>query len=103
MNTINKYRGDDWDFTVTITDDTGTPYNLTGATLVSTIGGIPGWSGTPTVTDAPNGVCVVNVPHATTALFAPGTYQADVQTEKAGVRLTAAKWIIRVLADVTIP
>lgn len=102
MNTIDKYRGDDWDFTVTITED-GAAYDLTAATLTSTIDGTPGWSGTPTVTDAPNGVCVVNVPHATTALFAPGTYQADVQTEKAGVRLTAAKWIIRVLADVTIP
>lgn len=100
MNTINKYRGTDWDFTVTITDDSKppVPYDLTGVTLVSTIGGTPGWSGTPTITDAPNGVCVVNVPHATTALFAPGTYEADVQvTTVAGVIPDPLVWNIMVL------
>lgn len=100
MDIIDKYRGDDWDFTVTITEG-GTAYDLTAATLTSTIGGTPGWSGTPTVVDAANGVCVVNVPNATTALFAPGAYEMDVQSLKAGVKLTAAKWTVNVVADIT--
>ena len=100
MDIIDKYRGDDWDFTVTITED-GAAYDLTAATLTSTIGGTPGWSGTPTVVDAANGICVVNVPNATTALFAPGAYEMDVQSLKAGVKLTAAKWTVNVVADIT--
>ena len=104
MTTIDVYRGDDWSVTVTITETLNgvtTPLDLTGASLTSTIDGTPGWSGTPTATDAANGVCTVDVPKTATANFAPGVYLADVQVVAGGKTRTAALFQFRVSADIT--
>ena len=76
-------------------------FAMAGADLTSTIDGTPGWSGTPTPTDAANGVCTVDVPKTATANFAPGVYLADVQVVAGGKTRTAAVFQFRVNADVT--
>ncbi len=106
METVQVYRGDDWSFSVTITQTVAgvtSPFDVTAATLTSTIGGTPGWSGTPSIVDAPTGKILITVPKATTATFAPGQRYADVQVDKSGVRQTATKFLITVLEDVTVP
>jgi len=106
VDSVDKYRGDDWSIPVTVKQETGgmvTAYDVTGATLTSSIGGTPGWSGTPSIVDGPTGAILITVPKATTATFAPGQYYADVQVDKGGTRQTAVKFLINVLEDVTVP
>src|SRR3954453_12458159 len=91
MPTISQYRGDDWAIALTISEtDAGAtnPLNLTGAVLTATIGGSPGWTGTPVVIDALTGKIEIQVPATATALFAPGAYDADVQVVKSGIKRT---------------
>jgi hypothetical protein len=100
--TVSAYRGDDVPITVTISETVAgvtTPFDLTGATLTSSMGS---WTGTPVVIDAPTGVCEIQIPHATTELLSPGDYPIDVQVLKAGIRRTATVFAIRFLADVTL-
>jgi hypothetical protein len=105
---ISKYRGDDWQFPMTIkmeTDGVLSVFDLTAATLTSTVanGGTVVWTGTPSVVSAVAGTILVTVPKASTVGLAPGVYDADVQVDKAGVRSTAVEWKIQVCADITRP
>lgn len=111
---ISIRRGDDETLTVTITDAVDLPVDLTGATVRftakrsakdpddravlsrSTGSGINAPSPT-------NGVAVITIPKALTALLDPGTYDYDVQvTTAAGVTSTVVAGLLRVSADVTI-
>lgn len=103
--TLEVFRGDDVPITVTISETVGgvkEPFDLTGATITATIGGTPGWSGTPAVLSAIAGTCEVQVPAATMATFSPGTYPIDIQVVKGGLKRTAVLFAIRVVADLTL-
>jgi hypothetical protein len=104
MSTVSQYRGDDWAIALTISETIAgvtTPFNLTGATITSTVGGTPGWTGTPVVIDALTGKIEIQVPAATTALFAPGAYDVDVQVVKSGIKRTPITFKLLVNPDVT--
>jgi hypothetical protein len=104
MSTVSQYRGDDWAIALTISETVAgvtSPYNLTGAVLTATVGGSPGWSGTPVVIDATTGKVEIQVPAATTALFAPGAYDVDVQVVKSGIKRTPITFKLLVNPDVT--
>jgi hypothetical protein len=103
--TVDVYRGDDVPITVTISenvDGVATPLDLVGAVLTSTVGGTPGWTGTPVVIDAASGVCEIQIPAATMATIAPGCYPIDVQVVKDGKKRTATIFNLHVVADVTL-
>lgn len=103
--TLEVYRGDDVPITITISETIGgvtTPLDLTGAVITSTIGGTPGWTGTPVVLSAIAGTCEIQVPAAIMATFSPGDYPIDIQVVKSSRKRTASLFWLRVLADVTL-
>ena len=102
-NSIPVYRGDDWSFSVFVTQTTDegitAPYDPTGATLAATVAGV---AVTPTIVSAATGKLNIAVARADTASLEPGAYAADIQTTKSGIRTTIKKFQVVVLEDQTI-
>lgn len=77
-------------------------YDLTGATLTARICGTPGWTVTPVITDAANGICEIRIPKATTANIPPGYYETEVEVVKDGITRIAVEFTLRVESRVAV-
>lgn len=107
MKPVRIYRGDTWERTWTIKDSTGTPINLTGATvrlqvrdsddvLKVAYTDLDGLTVTPLA-----GKIELAVPYGDTELT-PGTYSFDIEvTYPAGRRKTYEKNSLVIIEDVT--
>ena len=105
------YRGDDHALRMEITDDAGTPIDLTGWMFKATVKLRPDTpdSEAPVSVDIPAldnmdaqaGVVYIELPHDQTENLLPGLNLFDVQREFNGKVTTVVSGRIRVLADVT--
>jgi len=104
-------RGDDWTIKYTMTDESGTPIDITGNTYWVTLkanrtDSDPGAAQVSVVasgTNATNGIVIVAISSTVTATITPGTYFYDLQeVDTLGNVYTLLLGRVKVERDITI-
>lgn len=113
MAGIIHKRGDTFRYTVTLTDENGSPVDITGWTLSAqarrkaTSDATPLFSvdndgtGGISITDGAAGQARFDIAAGTTALWTYGAYQVDVQFDTGSLVFSTETFTLEVRADVT--
>lgn len=109
-NRIDEFIGDDFDYTLTFTDDNGDAVDITGWTIWLTVKESEADADVSAVfqvsqtshTDATGGISTLSVANTTTDDLSPGTYVYDIQVKTDSNKIyTVTKGQFVITSDVT--